>query len=550
MDMATVSTSRNSALRVGPALLLAFLLATPGASAQWINELHYDNEGADTGEAVEVVLPAAADPNDFDVFFYNGTSSSGASYGSANVGADGTAGVTEGGFTFHSVPFKGIQNGSPDGLALAEGGALVPGQFLSYEGSFTAVGGPADGETSTDIGVEEESDTPEGQSLQLTGSGTSYGSFMWTGPSDASFGALNAGQTLTSGGGARVQVVHNAPDPDLAVVDVAFDLILTPQDGASRGGLTPQGGAAARGGDPALAFDDVAFREATPYTGLTAGPYQIRVTLPDDPDAIVIDSLVTVDIGDTLQVVIIGVVVGAPGGGGDPTAELILNDDAREESEDPLLFTLNAAHGTPDAPTIDLRRAQSTFVLFDDLEYGESTDYIEIQPVDGFIEVTSADGDEVLATVRGDFRGLGGEAATVLASGFLTPGDEPPGAPDFALLFAFADGGTRVVFPITVSNEGGPTPAAFAVEAPHPNPSAAHATLRYDLPAAADVRLELYDVLGRRVLAVPARPVAVGAGLSLRFETGGLAAGTYLWRLAAEAETEAFHESGRITVIR
>ena len=51
-------------------------------------------------------------------------------------------------------PSNGIQNGSPDGIALVDASGAVM-QFLSYEGTLTAVGGPADGLTSTDIGVSE-----------------------------------------------------------------------------------------------------------------------------------------------------------------------------------------------------------------------------------------------------------------------------------------------------------------------------------------------------------------------------------------------------------
>ena len=71
----------------------------------------------------------------------------------------------------------GIQNGAPDGLALDYDGTLI--QFLSYEGSFTASGGAADGESSTDIGVTETSSTSTGKSLQLTGNGTQYLDFTW-----------------------------------------------------------------------------------------------------------------------------------------------------------------------------------------------------------------------------------------------------------------------------------------------------------------------------------------------------------------------------------
>jgi predicted extracellular nuclease len=72
-------------------------------------------------------------------------------------------------------------------------------QFLSYEGTFVAVGGPADGQTSTDIGVAEDSNTPIGSSLQLVGSGTTYEDFTWAAPSPATFGAFNAGQSFGSG---------------------------------------------------------------------------------------------------------------------------------------------------------------------------------------------------------------------------------------------------------------------------------------------------------------------------------------------------------------
>ena len=47
------------------------------------------------------------------------------------------------------------------------GGAVV--EFLSYEGNFTAVGGPADGMTSTDIAHRETATALMGQSLQRDG---------------------------------------------------------------------------------------------------------------------------------------------------------------------------------------------------------------------------------------------------------------------------------------------------------------------------------------------------------------------------------------------
>jgi len=88
-----------------------------------------------------------------------------------------------------------LQNGAPDGLALIDDAGNVI-QFLSYEGTITAVGGQADGLTSEDIGEEESGSTPVGESLQLAGTGTDYENFAWANPSLASFGQVNTNQSF------------------------------------------------------------------------------------------------------------------------------------------------------------------------------------------------------------------------------------------------------------------------------------------------------------------------------------------------------------------
>ncbi|MCK6538755.1 MAG: hypothetical protein L6Q26_01755, partial [Anaerolineales bacterium] len=82
----------------------------------------------------------------------------------------------------------------PDGLALVDASNTVV-QFLSYEGSFTAVGGAANGMTSTDIGISQTGSEPVGSSLQLTGSGATYGDFTWAATTANTFGSPNTGQT-------------------------------------------------------------------------------------------------------------------------------------------------------------------------------------------------------------------------------------------------------------------------------------------------------------------------------------------------------------------
>jgi len=172
-------------------------------TAVFINEIHYDNTGGDVDEGIEIAGPVGTDLTGWSIEKYNGSNNE--SYG--NEPLSGVIPDQDNGYGTLSFLISGLQNGAPDGLALVDDlGNVI--QFLSYEGTMTAVGGPADGLTSEDIGVEETSGTPVGESLQLTGTGTDYENFVWTDPSPASFGQVNANQSF---GG--------TPIPSLSVVD-------------------------------------------------------------------------------------------------------------------------------------------------------------------------------------------------------------------------------------------------------------------------------------------------------------------------------------------
>ncbi len=146
----------------------------------WINEIHYDNTGADINEFIEVVVENAGSFNllGIRIDLYNGNG--GTVYDTKTLDQF-SLGNTVGNFTFYTTSSfaSGIQNGSPDGMALSYYGILVPGQFLSYEGTMTGTAGVANGVTSVDIGVLEAGTAAAGSSLQLAGASTSYSGFAW-----------------------------------------------------------------------------------------------------------------------------------------------------------------------------------------------------------------------------------------------------------------------------------------------------------------------------------------------------------------------------------
>ena len=179
-------------------LFSAFLFSLPlfaqAPTAAWINEIHYDNPGTDVGEFIEVVVNQEfTDLTNFQVYLYNGSSTTLVFYDSLTLDQF-QVGTTANGFTFYVDSISGIQNGSPDGMAIAYNNILIPGQFLSYEGTFTAINGPANGVESVDIGVSEG--TQLTGSLGLVGSGTSYTDFTWDTLTTATPGMPNDNQLL------------------------------------------------------------------------------------------------------------------------------------------------------------------------------------------------------------------------------------------------------------------------------------------------------------------------------------------------------------------
>lgn len=151
--------------------LVAISLTGTANADIFINEIHYDNVGADEGEFIEIVTTDEEDANQITFTTYNGSNSN--TVAGANVGNDfEDHGILADGNHYYSLLFVGLQNGSPDGIALANGGNLV--EFLSYEGSFTGITGDAHGVTSTDIGVEQTGDTLVGSSLQRVDFGSTW----------------------------------------------------------------------------------------------------------------------------------------------------------------------------------------------------------------------------------------------------------------------------------------------------------------------------------------------------------------------------------------
>jgi DNA/RNA endonuclease G (NUC1) len=196
----------------------AVQIAARGASSSHlharISEFHYDNEGTDTGEAIEISAPAGTDVTGWRIVLYNGAN--GLAYHTATLSGTVPATCDARGVVVQSYPVNGIQNGSPDGIALVTAANELV-EFLSYEGTFTALDGPAAGVLSVDVGVAETSTTPIGHSLQRNPGGT------WDPPAAATFGACNDG----TGDEEPAEIARVEVSPEAAAVEVGATVALS-----------------------------------------------------------------------------------------------------------------------------------------------------------------------------------------------------------------------------------------------------------------------------------------------------------------------------------
>ena len=88
-------------------------------------------------------------------------------------------------------------------------------------------------------------------------------------------------------------------------------------------------------------------------------------------------------------------------------------------------------------------------------------------------------------------------------------------------------------------------PTQFVLDQNYPNPFNPAARIRYALPTSEQVRLAIYDVLGREVTVLVDRQQAPGT-YEVTFEAGDLPSGVYFYRL----ETGPFSEIRQMLLVK
>ena len=106
----------------------------------------------------------------------------------------------------------------------------------------------------------------------------------------------------------------------------------------------------------------------------------------------------------------------------------------------------------------------------------------------------------------------------------------------------------EVLGPVTSEQEGLPEP--FMVHGNYPNPFRESTRLVVDLPWSATVNVEVFDVMGRRVLSPPPVNLTAGWNRSIRLEGAALPSGLYLYRIRANSPVGIYRKTGRFMRVR
>tara|TARA_B110001469_G_C9645481_1_gene326053 strand:- start:235 stop:2631 length:2397 start_codon:yes stop_codon:yes gene_type:complete len=272
---------------------------------------------------------------------------------------------------------------------------------------------------------------------------------------------------------ARIQVIHNCAIPDANFVDVYID--------------------------DQKVLDDFEFRTSTPFIEVP-GATQFTVDIDtkssiDNSFPIYSESLV-LESGRTYIILASGVIIfGSEKYFPPKEFDLIPIADTREASMIADKVDVMVFHGATDVPMIDVNElSKPVNELVDDLEYGMSQGYLELDPDVYDLEIALASTGTSVKTYPADLTSMAGQAITIVASGFLDPLKNNNGA-EFGLWVSLPGGGDLIELKSNVSSVD-ENLIDNATTTLYPNPAKDFIILNYSLKDSSDVSIYLYDLNG------------------------------------------------------
>ena len=296
-------------------------------------------------------------------------------------------------------------------------------------------------------------------------------------------------------------------------------------------------------------LDDFDFRTATPFEVILSGTYTFDVVAGmDSSNANPIFSTDLSLVSNTAYVMVAQGLTNPEAG--EPAFELAMIEGA-------LLGAVGenvevaVIHGAPDLGMLDIRlldpvdNNNAFDLLANNIDFGDIIFYKTLTPIGYNIEASDPDNIVQYEVFRIELQAFRGASLVLALSGRGTTHAE-----GLEAMYIATDGTVFLAPVITLDESAEAAPAAFALHSNAPNPFHTTTAIRLDLPAAAAVRVELYDLHGRRVLTMPTRSLAAGAARRVPVDAAHLASGVYLYRVFAETAVQSHTGVGRMVLVR
>jgi hypothetical protein len=225
---------------------------------------------------------------------------------------------------------------------------------------------------------------------------------------------------------ARVQFINNSADAAASVVDVWLD--------------------------QTLLIDNFNFRTASAFLDI---PAEREITIAfasadsQNPDTPLWSHTYTLTTDQTYVMVAEGIL--SSSGYNPPIPfDITVYDQAVESAGNPVKNDILFEHGSTDTPVFDIYEIKAGLgLLVDNLAYGQFSGYKELETQDYILELRDESGTNKIAAFKLPLNewGVTGNASTVVASGFLQPGNNSNG-PALGLWMASAAGGSLYELPV------------------------------------------------------------------------------------------------------
>ncbi|MEM6645238.1 MAG: T9SS type A sorting domain-containing protein [Bacteroidota bacterium] len=208
-------------------------------------------------------------------------------------------------------------------------------------------------------------------------------------------------------------------------------------------------------------------------------------------------------------------------------------------------------HGAPDVSPGTLVDFFGSAPLATGWAFGDALRVSDFEPTQQVVGVLDPASQEQYVASTLNLDGLGGQSVTALLAGFAMP---PPAAATSRALtvsLILPDGSLRLGNIVTgVEPEAADeVPARFELHGNYPNPFNPSTAIPFSLPEAAEVTLDVFDILGRRVLDQPNTLYAPGRH-AITVDASAWASGTYIYRIRATSAGTTQQASGRMMLVK